>query len=266
MSATPNTERTQVLSGDQYVMNAVLHFLSFANRIDSCGDYKAPSLIIGVEAYKKLLFDLKAKGIKLRYITDITKDNIHYCKELLRFAQEIRHLDGIKANFSVSETEYMASVNVQGEQQPIHQVIYSNVKDLVEQQKSVFDSFWNKAIPADQKIREIEEGVTLGSTEVILSPLRIQELFIDLVKSAKQEILLILPTTNSFLREHKLGIIQLLKQVASVSEYDVNVRILTPTNDAIEKILKNMTLTTGRAAATTTTTAAAAEEQKKENE
>jgi two-component system, OmpR family, sensor histidine kinase VicK len=258
MSATPNTERTEVLSGDQYVMNVVLHFLSIADRIDSCGDYKAPSLIIGVEAYKKLLFDLKAKGIKLRYITDITKDNIHYCKELLRFAQQIRHLEGIKANFSVSETEYMASATLQEEQQPIPQVIYSNVKDLVEQQKYVFEALWNKAIPADQRFREIEEGVTLGSTEVILGPLRIQELFIDLVKSAKQEILLILPTTNSFLREHKLGIIQLLKQVASISEYNVNVRILTPTNDAIEKILKNMTLTT--------TTAAAAEEQKKENE
>ena len=263
MSATPNTERTEVLSGDQYVMNAVLHFLSFADRIDSCGDYKAPSLIIGVEAYKKLLFDLKAKGIKLRYITDITKDNIHYCKELLRFAQQIRHLEGIKANFSVSETEYMASATLQEEQQPIPQVIYSNVKDLVEQQKYVFEALWNKASPADQRFREIEEGVTLGSTEVILGPSRIQELFIDLVKSAKQEILLILPTTNSFLREHKLGIIQLLKQVASISEYNVNVRILTPTNDAIEKILKNMTLTAATAA---TTTAAAAEEQKKENE
>jgi two-component system, OmpR family, sensor histidine kinase VicK len=260
MSATPNTERTEVLSGDQYVMNAVLHFLSFADRIDSCGDYKAPSLIIGVEAYKKLLFDLKAKGIRLRYITDITKDNIHYCKELLRFAQQIRHLEGIKANFSVSETEYMASATLQEEQQPIPQVIYSNVKDLVEQQKYVFEALWNKACPADQRFREIEEGVTLGSTEVILGPSRIQELFIDLVKSAKQEILLILPTTNSFLREHKLGIIQLLKQVASISEYNVNVRILTPTNDAIEKILKNMTL------ATRTTAAAAAEEQKKENE
>src|SRR5690242_4637084 len=156
----------------------------------------------------------------------------------------------------------MTSVNVQGEQQ--HQIIYSNVKEIVEQQKYLFETLWNKAVPAEQKIREIEEGVTLGSTEVILSPLRIQELFIDLVKSAKQEILLILPTTNSFLREHKLGIIQLLKQVASVSEYNVNVRILTPTNDAIEKILKNMTLTA--AATTTTTTTAAAEEQKKENE
>ncbi len=158
MSATPTIERTEVLSGDQYVMNAVLHFLSIADRIDSCGDYKAPSLIIGVEAYKKLLFDLKAKGIKLRYITDITKDNIHYCKELLKFAQEIRHLDGIKANFSVSETEYMASVNVQEgqqqQQQPTPQVIYSNVKDLVEQQKSVFESLWNKAIPGDQRFRE----------------------------------------------------------------------------------------------------------------
>jgi len=126
-------------------------------------------IIIGVEAYKKLLFDLKAKGIKLRYITDITKDNIHYCKELLRFAQEIRHLDGIKANFSVSETEYMASVNVQEEQQqqqPTPQVIYSNVKDLVEQQKSVFESLWNRAIPGDQRFREIEDGVEVEVFEI----------------------------------------------------------------------------------------------------
>ena len=49
---------------------------------------KTPSLIIEVDAYKKLLLDLKAKGIKLRYITDITKDNIQYVKELLKFATD----------------------------------------------------------------------------------------------------------------------------------------------------------------------------------
>ena len=147
--AIPNTEtneRTEVLSGEQNVMDTILHFLSIADRIDSCGDYKTPSLIIEVESYKKLLLDLKAKGIKLRYIIDITKHNIQYCKELLKFAKEIRHLDGIRANFSVSETEYMASATLQEEeqQQPIPQVIYSNVKDLVEQQKYVFESLWNK--------------------------------------------------------------------------------------------------------------------------
>ena len=81
-----------MLSGDESVMNTILRFLSKADRIDSCGDYKTPSLIIEVESYKKLLLDLKAKGIKLRYIIDITKHNIQYCKELLKFAKEILRL------------------------------------------------------------------------------------------------------------------------------------------------------------------------------
>jgi hypothetical protein len=61
-------------------MNTILQFLSKANTINSCGDYKAPSAIIEVEEYRKLLFELKKRGIKLRYITDITKDNVKYCK------------------------------------------------------------------------------------------------------------------------------------------------------------------------------------------
>src|SRR5918911_938949 len=110
---TRSTERTEILSGEENVTNKVFQFLSKADKIDSCGDYKAPSLILEFEQYKKLLYDIKAKGIKLRYITDITKDNIRYCKELLKFAKEIRHLGGIRTNFSVSETEYLASASIQ---------------------------------------------------------------------------------------------------------------------------------------------------------
>jgi hypothetical protein len=106
MDTTPNTrstERTEVLAGQEYVMNTIFQLLSKAEKIDSCGDYKAASLIFEIEEYKKLLPDLKAKDIKLRYIADITKDNIHYCKDLHKFAKEIRHLAGIMANFSVSK-------------------------------------------------------------------------------------------------------------------------------------------------------------------
>ena len=226
-------------------MNTILQFLSKANTISSCGDYKALSLTIEVEEYRKLLLNLRKRGIKLRYITDITKDNVKYCKELMmKFAYEIRHLDGIKANFSVSETEYLASATLAEEvQQPmvsIQQVIYSNVKDIVAQQKYVFESFWNKAIPAENRIKEIEEGFVLGSTEVIQIPSRTKELFLDLVKSSKEEVLLLLPTTNAFLREQRLGIIQLLKEAA---ECGVNVRILTPINNIVEEIRKNIFLT-----------------------
>src|ERR671931_375951 len=219
-------------------MNIILQFLSKANSIDSCGDSKAPQIAIEVEEYRKLLIDLKKREIKVRYITDISKGNIKYCKELMNFFEEIRHLDGIKANFSISETEYIASSTTLQETLPplpVPQVIYSNVKDIVGQQKYVFESFWNKAIPAEQRIKEIEGGVILGKTEVIQSPSEIQELFINLVKSAKQEILLILPTTNSFLREHRIGILQLLKQAAT--ERSIKVKFLTPTNDIINKIM-----------------------------
>jgi two-component system, OmpR family, sensor histidine kinase VicK len=242
-------ERTEVVYGLENVMNIILQFLSKANRIDSCGDSKAPQIAIEVEEYRKLLIDLKKREIKVRYITDITKGNIKYCKELMNFFEEIRHLDGIKANFSVSKKEYLASaalsqkkeIEQQQQQQSkglVQQVIYSNVNDIIEQQKYVFDSFWNKAIPAEQRIKKIEQGITLGTTEVIQIPSRTQELFIDLVKSAKQELLLILPTTNSFLRENRLGIIQLLKQASA--EHNVNVRLLTPTDDNIQKMVQDM--------------------------
>ncbi len=63
------SERTEVLYSTENVINALLQFLSKVNgRIDSCADYKGPSVAIGVQEYKKLLFDLNTRGIKLRYI------------------------------------------------------------------------------------------------------------------------------------------------------------------------------------------------------
>ena len=54
---------------------------------------------------------LKTKVSNLRYVTEITKDNINYVKEMLTFS-EIRHLDGLKGNFEVAdEKEYVAICN-----------------------------------------------------------------------------------------------------------------------------------------------------------
>jgi signal transduction histidine kinase len=236
-----NSEKTEVLYGSENVLNKLLQFLSKSKTISSCGDYKTPSLVIEVKDYLEILSKIKKSGIKLRYIVDITKDNVNYCKQLIKFADEVRHLDGIKTNFSVSESEYLASSTLSQElysPEPFQQIIYSNVPDIVEQQKYVFESFWNKAILAEDRVREIEEGVALGMTEVIQIPSKTVEMFVSLVKSAKEEVLLLLPTTNAFFREEKLGIIRYLRDAAVLQ--GVNVRILTPTNDVITKMIQNM--------------------------
>jgi two-component system, OmpR family, sensor histidine kinase VicK len=169
--ASPNaiSERTEVLHGEQNVINTVLQFTSRAkSRIDACVDYTRPSLAVEIEQLRKAFLDAKERGVKLRYVTEITEDNVIYCKELLKMVDELRHIDGIKGNFYLSETEYIAPATFHEKRKPASWIIYSNAKELVEhQQQFVFDSFWGRAIPAEQKIKEIEEGLIHYETKVL---------------------------------------------------------------------------------------------------
>ena len=90
---------------------------------------------------------MKDRGIKLRFITEITKDNIHYCKELMKVA-DLRHLDGVKGNFGIADgRDYGGGASVQEAHIPT-QLIRSNVKTFVEQQQYFFETLWSKSIPS----------------------------------------------------------------------------------------------------------------------
>lgn len=234
-----DSEKTLVLHGFEKTTEAIIRFLYGAeDSMNICADHTWPSVAMGVEVFKKGLYELKKRNVKSRFVTDITKDNIKYCKELMQIS-ELRHLDGVKGNFAISEKGYTASATLQ-EAALLQEVIYSNTRSILDQQQYVFETLWSKAKPAEQKIREIEEGIDLGETEIIQSPKKILELFLNMIKSAKSEILLLLPTINAFLREERIGAIELLKE--SAAEHNVNVRIITPSNDDIEKTLQNNTV------------------------
>ena len=228
------TTRTEVIYGAENAIELFSRVVSGANTmIDVCDDYIISANPSSHEVIKKRVLNTK---VKFRYITEIRKDNILYCKELMKVGQ-VRHLEGIRTNFVVTDSEYTSSAIMQ----QIHahpEIVYSNVRSIVEQQRYLFENLWNKSISAEQKIREIEEGVELERTYVIQDRQSIQKLFIDMLKSSKSEILLVLPTANAFLREHRLGVIQLLEQAAT--EHGIVVRILTPTNTLIESIVKEV--------------------------
>ena len=99
---------------------------------------------------------------------------------------------------------------------------------------------------AEFKIKDMEEqrGVITDKTETIQSPQVVQELLFYMINSAKKEILLLLPTINAFLRQERLGIIELLKRVAI--QNNVNIKILTPVNDFICKIIQSIENTNGK--------------------
>jgi signal transduction histidine kinase len=160
LPTTSTAERTEVLYGTENVINEELRFFSKTkSRIDTCMDHTRPSLAIGIESIKWSFLDAKKRGVRLRYLTEITNANISYCKELMQLLHELRHLDGVKGNFMISETEYLAPASSHEETKPSSLIIYTNVKEIVEHQQYVFETLWNKAIPANQKIREIGEGI-----------------------------------------------------------------------------------------------------------
>ena len=130
---------------------------------------KSLSLVpLAIESLEEALIDAKNRGIKLRFITEITKDNISHCKDAMKIA-ELKHLDGVRGNFVVSDTEYIATnpTAVESDSTTIPYAIYSNVKKDIKQQDYVFEILWNKAIPAEQKIRDIEEGIVRYDTRII---------------------------------------------------------------------------------------------------
>jgi hypothetical protein len=53
---------------------------------------------LGFEAIRKAILEARARGTRLRFITEIIQENISYVKEFIE-SVELRHLDGVKGNF-----------------------------------------------------------------------------------------------------------------------------------------------------------------------
>jgi two-component system sensor histidine kinase VicK len=267
VSQPTRREKTEVIYGMENIINITLNRFSLTKyRIDSCIDKSNPNTIITTEPIVNGIIDLNKRGIKLRVITEVTKDNIRYCRELMKLSIELRHLDDIKGNFSISDgamyqatamgdfsvanslnNNYNSTIKEKEEEhlQPITTVrgietetILSNVRAFVSQQQYFFDTLWKKAIPAKQRIKEIEEGAKREFIDTIREPKEIEKLLFQLLKSASEEILVINPAGNSFLLSKLDGIMQLLSEAAA--ERAVNIRILTDREEEEDDTLREL--------------------------
>jgi signal transduction histidine kinase len=237
-SIAGSSQKTELVYGFSKVLDREIQFFSYAKlKVDTCMDYTRPSLAIIIESIRKSFLDAKSRDVKLRYITEITTENILYCKELMKIA-DVRHLDGIKGNFMVSEKEYIAlAVSNNNTLGVASQIIYSNLQEIVEQQNYIFDTLWNKAIPAITKIREIEEGVEPTKTEIIQDTKVSISRASDIIKSAKEQVLVIWATSKTFVIGMNTGIDKIYS--AAIRNGAI-VKLLIPYGDRIETIIKDL--------------------------
>jgi signal transduction histidine kinase len=220
------------------IESAILYGVNFLQnireRMDVFTDEKGPSMIIRSNIYKDNYIKARNRGAKIRFITEITKDNIHYCKELRAIVDEFRHINGLKGSISVSEIEYLGT-STWRESHLLTPVIYSNEKGIVEQQQYIFDTFWKNAIHYEKRIMEIEEGIVPEVIETSSNSNDIQNKIFYLLDSANSEILVILSSSNAFHRQLHAGSLQKLKEIR-INKPWILIKILTPKDDIIEKM------------------------------
>ena len=231
-------EKAKIVHGTQ-VVNVLLDIFSSAtNEISICGNPKFPSQLLSLDITKKAIA-AKNNRTNQRYLIEVGKDNIQSCRNLMEIVAQndsnFRHSGDVETNFVVSEKEYLGSITLK---EPHQQAIYSNMKDMVKQQHRIFDSLWNRAIPIQDRISEVEEGREHEFYEVINDYKKAQEKYIDLARSVDREALLLFANSKAMLRAYRLGVLDYL--IEASSKKGALIRIVCPLAEENSEIVKKM--------------------------
>ena len=129
--------------------------------------------------------DAYKRGIKVRVITEITTENIGYCRQIKNFVVELKHLGGLQGGMCVNESEFLGTT-VYSRGNLVNTIIHSTEKEVVLQQQFIFDTFWKNAIPFDKRIEEIEEGIEPVKTEILEDEKEISSRIIELAERSNE--------------------------------------------------------------------------------
>jgi hypothetical protein len=139
-----------VLTDEREIIKAIERFqANTSNFWGACVNSSLPAFSVG--KVRQGYLQAKRRGVRIMYITEITKDNLPHCIEIAQFA-ELRHLEGVKGNFAISDTEYVAGV-LRGD--TLESLVQSDVRELVDQLRHVFDTLWEQAAPAKERIERL---------------------------------------------------------------------------------------------------------------
>ncbi len=192
-----------------------------------------------LQAYLNHLSKYKEGKVKggVRWVTyiDNKKDDMELIKKFLDIDIEIKHVRNLPPlYFSVSRKQCVTTVEDVKNGEMYQRIIHSTEPLYILHYQTVFDELWAIGMDAQERIRQLETGSTLQTTKVIENPVKTKQYFIDLVRDAKEEIMILFPSLNAVKREVIMGIIDLLKK--RIAE-NIRIRILSPVNESIKEIL-----------------------------
>ena len=142
-------------------------------------------------------------------------------------------------NFGVSDKEMAGTIEKMEGGKMSQTFLFSNEPLYINHFSSLFEEIWKDGTDAKERIADIGEGADLADIEVIPRAARARELYLDALKKAQKDIRIVFPTTNAFLRQHEMGVVQLAKEAAE--QRNVRIRILMPRHELTKQLACSLT-------------------------
>ena len=175
----------------------------------------------------------KKKKITVRLVTVINLENLELARELAR-GVTVYHTDGSGGNFCIIDgSTYLYDIEDYGHKTAgYHRHLFSKNPTFVKLQQSLFENLLNHAVPARDKIKELQHGLQREYIKTMQDPSSILQLVRERIETAGFDIQALFATMNSFYRAEADGIIDLLGTARSRG---INVRVLIKIDDEIMK-------------------------------
>jgi two-component system sensor histidine kinase VicK len=177
----------EMLRGAREIGEAFAKFAANASRgVDICSDKQSLGAMVLSGELERVLSRGREKGFRVRYLTEVTKENADRCKALGKVV-ELRHLEGVTGNYAISDAdEYVGPLVT--EEGHVERLIYSDSRPLFEQHRYLFDTLWGKAIRVEARLAELSGAAPVvqtrlmeGETEILRSIKKLMDASDELV-------------------------------------------------------------------------------------
>jgi signal transduction histidine kinase len=121
----------------------------------------------------------------------------------------------------------------------LNHVYGANLKNFMGTSQFIADPFWDRTIPTEEEIKEINQEINKPDIRVINNREEALKISMQLIKAAKNEILLLFSSANAFYRRIvRADGLDVIREILQSDQ--VKIRILTPFDEKISDLVNNL--------------------------
>lgn len=234
--------KTEVIENPIEIEKRLSDFIRNSTTICTC------TSIGGIQMIQKYFLNLHKETMKnylagkykgTKWITTVNDEmEVQTLKKILNDSMEIRHIPNVSAltNFAFNDDFFVSSIDRMKDGNLMTSLIISNDPLYLNHYRSIFEEMWKSSQRIEDRFMDIKENIS-DSISLLYNPEEAVAFARKVFESAKQEILIILSSTNAALRLDQNKEFAMLNEN---SKKGIKVKVIIPLKKAMDNEIREI--------------------------